>query len=311
LDIGLIIEIDLKYFYNYKSGNLMTLKSWLHLSVLSCLITSCSQAPKENDNSTETITKTNAVNGDTVAQITSSQEGIDYKSFNAIVTGSDLSLRKDSSMKEGNIFAGLTEGQLEKGEKRMAYDPQEEDPCTMYGYYWYKVTTGKETGWIWGNELLQKGKPYTDNTDGLYQKLKSFLGKEVTFKGKKLYFDIGVDLSIGASNEEGLTGCDRHYFPYFYDESGKIYFIKSDQTLFVGKDFLVQSAGGSGNLMMTMDSEAGTVDLKKIGTTKRFDEEVIVIYSDHSYQNSSANSAIYVGWKEDQMKVVDYVLNKQ
>lgn len=92
-----------------------------------------------------------------------------------------------------------------------------EDLCRQY--YFYEVTlkgTGTK-GWVSGTSVLQLANVPSTNSSQVF-----------TISGNEYQLYYLVDSGIGPSDENGLTGCNQYYIPFFFNEQNKtVRFIKS------------------------------------------------------------------------------------
>ncbi len=124
--------------------------------------------------------------------------------------------------------------------------PGERSNCADYGYWWYRVRTAEgDEGWVYGNDLLERFD------------VDAIKGADFPIPGSNAFF-LGAarDLSIGASNSDGLTGCDQYYYIFFYRE-GAAYgqFIESPSESI--SSFGIEDADGL--IRFLYSSEAGDV----------------------------------------------------
>jgi hypothetical protein len=283
-----------------------------YLLFILCLLfqISCTSNSNDSKDQPKSDSAARAINADSVSQPTANEK-VAYKNFNAFIIDGSANLYKDSLPGAQKIRTLKYLEQLNIEDKsNMTSGASDKEGCDGYGYYWYKVKTSVgESGWVYGTALLQKAGAYFASQQQSATKLQTLLDKEVKIGGKTFYFDSGVELNIGSFNDEGLTGCDIHFFPYFYDSDGKIYFFNADKSIFVNKDFLIRN-DKNGKLMMTLNSGDGAIDLKGIYSDKWQGNDVVVLSNDHSYQDGGASSNIYISWKDDHFEALAYVLNR-
>ena len=133
--------------------------------------------------------------------------------FDGITVGNGTKLYAEATF-ESDVTQKFNTGELVKiisqSKKRETENTGKQ--CDNYGYFWYKIKdSNNREGWVFGKNLFKIFKKEDDE----------IFNKTYQFENKHYYFTYASDLSYGASDKDGLTGCDMYYLPFFYDEEGK------------------------------------------------------------------------------------------
>lgn len=164
-------------------------------------------------------------------------------------------------------------------------EPEDGENCNRY--LWYEVQlSDSTTGWVYGSSIEVRS---TDD-NGLS-------GRDVEINGKTYTLDYLADAGIGASDEDGLTGCQEYTIPYFYNAEEKtMHFIQaspwqfdSDKQLFITTYlnwFAFESSEGGGVTFLSLKVE----------------ETTITIRLSASYQEGGANGELNIDFTEGKFR---------
>lgn len=133
--------------------------------------------------------------------------------WNAVVMGRGVRSR-DQAGTDGRVIRAFEMGEFVKiiGQNDKREILTEGDQCDAYGYHWYEVEDKMGVrNWIYG-KFLYKVADLQRNSD------RTIEGMKVEDRDGQLTFGTATDLSYGPSDEDGLTGCDQMYVPFFYKE---------------------------------------------------------------------------------------------
>lgn len=231
-----------------------------------------------------------------------------------IVLGENVFCYQDSSFTSGKKFGVkmldvVTILSVSEKRETMAESGQD-GACDDYGYYWYQVSnSSEESGWLYGKYLRQYSDDYFE-TNEPQNPLKDAFGKSFTINGSVWYLTGLFETSIGSSNEDGLTGCDSEFILAFSPDEGEAIFpVYADQEYFENADQMIYS-DSYGQLAFVWSSEGGDANMKNMYTDTYDGQEVLVLESEHHYQEGGANSKLYIVKKAGRFEVINYAFER-
>lgn len=223
----------------------------LLLPFLFILIFACGNPPTK-----EAETK-QVVSSDTLRQEILNETPKESSSPNAIIVGQNVRARELPSLDDEVVKtfeAGTPVKVIQPIGERISIT--QGDQCDEYGYQWYEVDD------LEGNRSFVFGKfiflMHPENISSPWY-------TTVNMKGQSWGLGIAVDQSIGASNEEGLTGCESLFIPYLYlgDENVIYPIYCKDQTVAQNGNWTSMSRFNSDMLFMIHSSEGTSTQLEK------------------------------------------------
>jgi hypothetical protein len=155
--------------------------------------------------------------------------------------------------------------------------PQGGNICEQY--FWYQIMMDDETeGWIYGSGLLKE----LNN--------ESLSGERVSLNGTAYRLYYLKDSGVGASNSDGLTGCDEYIIPYFFNENkNTFHFIKiPDSTIRENTLFITNYL----NWLGFLSNEGGGIIIQSIEDDEKFNR--IALKANVFYQDGGAYAKIYI-----------------
>lgn len=219
----------------------------------------------------------------------------------AIIVGSGVRSREQPNS-SGTIIRSFAQGELVKvidqNQERIMLGKGQ--GCEEFGYYWYKVqdSQGKES-WIYGKYIFRFKQLRSD-------KGRVMGGQELTVNGKNYIFQVATDESIGPSDEEGLTGCDKFFIPFLYEPGAANAILFHIDTKKIVADDLTWKAKkfDTSLLLLLAESEGGMDQLEEVSVRPK--EPVIEMTITHQYQDGSSEGNLLARVAKDRIDVVSY-----
>jgi len=231
--------------------------------------------------------------------------------YEALVLGDDIILMPDTvpTGKDDIMLSSGTEITiLEQDSTRLILGDSNASSCSSYGYYRYRVKTAKgDHGWVYGGNVYLKSThsaaPYPNESN------KSFTqsGTSVVLGKETYYLYMACDVGIGPSNEEGLTGCDKIFYPFFVDHQGQIYFIKGELVKDPGAAMMGINSDLNNLLFYIFSSEGGSCTLDYIEARG----SQILIRNTVEYQDDGASSQMTIVKKGELFEITNFELNRK
>ena len=173
------------------------------------------------------------------------------------------------------------------------------DACDEYGFKWYQVEDENGTqSWVFGKFLYQiipENDTYKPN-HSIFQ-----------LNGEDWFFGTALELSFGPSGDEGLTGCDVKYIPFFYQkDKTKIVPILYDPTIV--RSFLLEMHSGTfseSSLLLTHASEGGSIVIKDLYISNKENIDLIM-EMDLFYQDGTGEGTMSLKKNDDGFQVVNF-----
>jgi len=165
-------------------------------------------------------------------------------------------------------------------------DPASAPICNQY--FWYNVSTEKGNGWVYGQNVLRgiTSAPYSsiDIGDTPYT-----------------LFHV-MDSGIGASNNEGLTGCNQYYIPYLWNkEKNTISFIKVGYLPLPDNSFTTSYGF---QWLSLISSEGGSAGIQSIDFNKS--ESIFTAFINVGYQEGGAKFNMTFQEREGDMVLLSF-----
>jgi hypothetical protein len=155
--------------------------------------------------------------------------------------------------------------------------PQSGPICEQY--FWYEVMLPDETvGWVYGAGLLK-------NLEN-----QSLVGEKFILFGTEYTLYYLQDSGVGASNSDGLTGCNEYVIPYFFNERENTYhFIKVPNSTVKENNLFISTYL---NWLSFLSNEGGGITIQSIG----YDEEndSVLLKLSVGYQDGGSAAKMYL-----------------
>ncbi|MEZ4775373.1 MAG: SH3 domain-containing protein [Bacteroidia bacterium] len=223
----------------------------LFTPLLFLLILSCGNPPAKEAKPPQSVPE------DTLVQEILSEGSGENASFNAFIVGKNVRARELPSLDDSVVRtfqSGTPIQMIQPIGERISITAG--DACDEFGYPWYEVDDLK------GNRSFVFGK-------FIFQTHPENIGPPwyTTVSMQRQTWGLGMakDLSIGPSDEEGLTGCESLFIPYLYlGNEQEIYPIYcSDKTVAQNGNWASMDRFDSDMLFMIFSSDGTSTQLEK------------------------------------------------
>jgi len=224
--------------------------------------------------------------------------------YDAIIVGHHVRMREKPNTKAktiGKINTGLLVKILEQ--TKILEKLTKGNSCDDYGYNWYKIETTvkkkSKTGWVFGKFLFK----ISNKSKG-----DSITHKEYTINKKKYLFAVAHDTSFGPSAEDGPTGCDATYVPFFHRKgANSVLTIKYDDKKFKAFDLGWKSKLFDGGfIILVSNSEGGADEITSITYAKRKKKYYLHMKIIFTYQDGGSTGDLYIGLLKGKLSVIAY-----
>ena len=152
------------------------------------------------------------------------QQLISIKDCNALIVGDTVFVYNEPgiSLNRTEYYNIMVFAEIKEKTSQRIVMENAKTTCDKLGYYWYKIETPQGiSGWVYGKHIF---KFITDMEGGPHYVL---MGKKFYINSKDYYFGIARDVSYPVKDENGLSGCNDYFFPFFFTpDDDKIYPIK-------------------------------------------------------------------------------------
>lgn len=237
--------------------------------------------PRENNNAVpiEDISGEEVIVMDTMLAVTA-DPAIEGFRFNGIVVANVANARTGPGM--GNDVKvkyplGKRLRISRQSDERDVLNLGNNTGCDSFGYFWYEIDDRGE--WVYGEFIFEVIE---------HEELSS---SPINIYGRTYYLGIARETSYGASDNDGLTGCDEDAMLFIYERGTvEVYPILANDMLNSEWRNFFKQRYDSKLLLITINSEGGSTSIEQVDVSGND----IIIRFNNGYQDGSGESRLWI-----------------